>query len=324
VLAGEENPDCLIQSGPGRYLWLRISLRSNGQEAPAIRRLRIAYPRTSYLEYLPAVYQEDDESRRFLERFLTIFKSGFDDFDERIDRLHEMVDPYLTRAAYLPWLAGWVALTRDPQWSEAHLREQIATAVVRYRRRGTPDGLRDAIRAYTGAESTILEHFRLRRWIHLTGGVAGVDLGGGAPMWSRDVFQRLQLSSYSQIGRFRLTGTPEPAVEPYEWGANRFSVLVVASPYDADDLESRVRDVVEREKPAHTEATICPVFPRFRVGVQARVGVDTAVGAVSHLVLNRLATLGYDTILACSQEERTLRALGSGVRPVVGSTTRVP
>jgi hypothetical protein len=82
--------------------------------------------------------------------------------------------------------------------------------------------------------------------------------------------------------------------------------------------------VVEREKPAHTEATICPVFPRFRVGVQARVGVDTAVGAVSHLVLNRLATLGYDTILACSQEERTLRALGSGVRPVVGSTTRVP
>jgi phage tail-like protein len=324
VLAGEENPDCLIQSGPGRYLWLRISLRSNGQDAPAIRRIRIAYPRASYLEYLPAVYQEDDESRRFLERFLTIFKSGFDDFDERIDRLHEVVDPYLTRAAYLPWLAGWVALTRDPQWSEAHLREQIATAVVRYRRRGTPDGLRDAIRAYTGAESTILEHFRLRRWIHLTGGVAGVDLGGGAPMWSRDVFQRLQLSSYSQIGRFRLTGTPEPAVEPYEWGANRFSVLVVASPYDADDLESRVRDVVEREKPAHTEATICPVFPRFRVGVQARVGVDTAVGAVSHLVLNRLATLGYDTILACSQEERTLRALGSGVRPVVGSTTRVP
>lgn len=138
------------------------------------------------------------------------------------------------------------------------------------------------------------------------------------------MFQRLQLSTYSQIGRFRLTGLPEPAAEPYEWGANRFSVLVVSSPYDAEEIEERVRDVVEREKPAHTEATICPVLPRFRVGVQARVGMDTAVGAVSHLVLNRLATLGYDTILACSQEERTLRALGSGVRPVVGSTTRVP
>jgi phage tail-like protein len=324
VLSGDDNPDCLIQSGPGRHLWLRVSLRSNGESAPAIRRARISYPRTSYLEYLPAVFQEDDESRRFLERFLTIFKSGFDDFDERIDTLHEILDPRLTPSAYLPWLASWVALTRDPEWAEAYLRNQIAGAVVRYRRRGTPDGIRDAIRIYTGTESTILEHFRLRRWVHLGGDAAGVDLGGGSPLWSRDVFQRLQLSSYSQVGSFRLTGRPEPAIEPYEWGANRFSVFFLASPYNAGDVEERVRAVVEREKPAHTEATVCPVFPRFRVGVQARVGVDTAVGAVSHLVLNRLATLGYDTILGCSREERTLRALGSGVRPVVGSTTRVP
>jgi phage tail-like protein len=323
VLAGDENPDCLIQSEPGRYLWLRINVRSNGRQAPAIRRIRITYPRSSYLEYLPAVYQEDEESRQFLERFLAIFKSGFDDFDDRIDGLHEIVDPHLTPARYLLWLAGWVALPRDPHWPEAHLREQIAGAIIRYRRRGTPDGLVEAIRAYTGAEATILEHFRLRRWIHLTAGETGID-PAGAPLWSRDVFQRLQLSTYSQIGRFRLTGLPEPAAEPYEWGANRFSVLVVSSPYDVEAIQGRVRDVVEREKPAHTEATICPVLPRFRVGVQARVGMDTAVGAVSHLVLNRLATLGYDTILACSQEERTLRALGSGVRPVVGSTTRVP
>jgi phage tail-like protein len=324
VLAGEDNPDCLIQSGPGRHLWLRLSLRSNGQSAPAIRRIRTAYPRTSYLEYLPAVFQEDDESRRFLERFLTIFKSGFDDFDERLDRLHEVLDPELSPARHLPWLASLVALARDPEWPEVRLREQIGRAVVRYRRRGTPDGLREAIRVYTGTDATILEHFRLRRWAHLAEGMAGADLGGGAPLWSRDVYQRLQLSSYSQVGAFRLTGRPEPAVEPYEWGANQFTVFFLASPYRAGEVEGRVRDVVERDKPAHTEATVCPVFPRFRVGVQARVGVDTAVGTISHLVLNQLATLGYDTILGCSQEERTLCALGSGVRPVVGSTTRVP
>jgi phage tail-like protein len=324
VLAGEDDPDCLIQSGPGRYLWLRLGLRSNGLRAPAIARVRIAYPRTSYLEYLPAVYQEDDDSRRFLERFLTIFKSGFDDFDERIDGLHEVLDPRLTPARFLPWLAAWVALSRDPNWPEAHLREQIARAVVGYRRRGTPDGLRDAIRAYTGAEATILEHFRLRRWVQVGEGTAAVDLGGGAPLWSRDIYQRLQLSSYSQAGAFRLTGRPEPAIEPYEWGANRFSVFFLASPYRAAEVERGVRAVIEREKPAHTDATVCPVFPRFRIGVQARVGVDTVVGTISHLVLGRLATLGYDTILACSQEERTLRALGSSVRPVVGSTTRVP
>jgi phage tail-like protein len=323
VLTGEHNPDCLIQSAPGRYLWLRVTLRSSGQNAPVIRSIRVTYPRSSYVEYLPPVFQEDDESRRFLERFLSIFQSGFDDFDQRLDTLHEVLDPQLTPSRYLPWLAGWVALPANPEWSEAQLRAQIARAVVDYRRRGTPDGLCDAIQAYTGTQATILEHFRLRRWVQLRDGAASIDLGGGAPLWSRDVFQRLQLSTYSQVGTFRLTGRPEPAVEPYEWGANRFTVFFLADPYQASAVAARVRAIVERDKPAHTDATICPVLPRLRVGVQARVGVDTAVGAVSHLVLNRLATLGYDSILSCSREEQTLRALGSGRRPVVGSSTRL-
>jgi hypothetical protein len=126
------------------------------------------------------------------------------------------------------------------------------------------------------------------------------------------------------VGRFRLADRPEPVVEPLDWGAHRFSLFFVADPYRADETRERVRRVVEREKPAHTEATLCPVYPRFRVGVQASVGVDTVVGTVSHLVLNRLATLNYDTILACSCEEQTLRALGSAVRPAVGTTTRLP
>jgi len=168
----------------------------------------------------------------------------------------------------------------------------------------------------------VLEHFRLRRWPSLDEN--GVEVEGGAPLWSRDIYQRLQLSSYSQVGRFRLTGLPEPAMEPYEWGANRFSIFFLADPYSVDDARKRIGEVVEREKPAHAEAALCPVFPRLRVGVQARVGVDTVVGTVSHLVLNRMATLGYDSVLSGSPEERTLRALGSAVRPVVGSTTQVP
>ena len=81
---------------------------------------------------------------------------------------------------------------------------------------------------------------------------------------------------------------------------------------------------IDMESSAHTEVTLCPVFPRFRVGVQATIGIDTVVGTISHAVLNQLATLNYDTILACSPEEQTLRAMGSAVRPAVGATTRVP
>jgi phage tail-like protein len=323
-LAGEPDPDCLVQSGPGRFLWLRVTLRSNGQQAPAVQRIRVSFPRASYLEYLPAVFQEDDESRRFLERFLAIFQSGFEDFDGAIDRVPELADPYLVPARHLRWLASWVALTVHPEWpehDEAKLRREIARAVESYRRRGTPDGLRQAIQTYADVDAQILEHYRLRRWPRLS---RAASLDGTEPLWSRDVYQRLQVTSYSQVGAFRLTSRPEPALEAHEWGAHRFSVFFHASPYDVEETHKRVSDVVEREKPAHTEASLCPVYPRLRVGVQASVGVDTLVGTTSYLVLGRLATLNYDAILACSREEQALIAMGSAVRPAVGETTRLP
>jgi hypothetical protein len=80
---------------------------------------------------------------------------------------------------------------------------------------------------------------------------------------------------------------------------------------------------VEREKPAHTEAAVCPVYPRLRVGIQATVGVDSVVGGISHLVLNHLATLNYDTILACTETDDELAAHGASFRPRTGVTTRL-
>jgi phage tail-like protein len=297
-----------------------VRLRSNGREAPVLRRLTASYPRVGYLEYLPAVFQEDAESRRFLERFLAVFQSGFDDLDAKLDQVTDLFDPYRVPAKHLRWLAGLVALDVEPTWPEAQLREQIQAAVTGYRLRGTPAGLTGAIRTYAGVAAQVLEHFRLRRWIRLS---QAAPLDGSAPLWSRDVYQRLQVTSYSQVGRFRLTSLPEPPVEAADWGANRFTVFFQTDPYRADEVRARVERIVEREKPAHTEAMLCPVLPRLRVGVQASLGVDAAVGSVSYLVLNRLATLSYDSILGCSREEATLRDMGSAVRPTLGVTTRL-
>lgn len=324
VLAGETNPDCLIQSVAGRKLWLRLSLRSSGQEAPVITRIHISFPRSSYVQYLPAVYQEDDPSREFLDRFLSIFQSGFDDLDAEIDRVPELFDPFVTPDRHLLWLASWLALTVDPEWltgDRRMLREQIAHAVAAYRVRGTPDGLREAIQTYARVDSRVVEHFRLKRWSSLTD-TAWLD--GVSPLWSRAIYQRFQLGSYSQVGTFRLTGQPEPLLEPFAEHAHRFSVFFQADPYALAETRARVEKVVEREKPGHTEASLCPVFPRFRVGVQSTIGIDTVVGTISHVVLNQLATLNYDTILGCSLEEQTLQAMGAAVRPAVGATTKVP
>ena len=392
VLSGDSDPDCLVQSGRGRFLWLRLTLRSNGIDTPILKSIKAFFPRTSYLQYLPAVYQEDDESRLFLERFLSIFQTEFDNFDQQLDRMWQLFDPASISETHFDWLAGWLALVIQPEslveqrhlqcqsegscqprsecaaaddtlavqkstsnldWTMNTKRQMLANAFRKYRERGTVRGIEQLIKDYTGVQfATIVEHFRLRRWPILsvikeptlpvddhcvvkkspTKGTCGEDvtdyrmslpLDGTLRLWSRDFYKRLQLTSYSQVGSFRLTGTPEPVIDPLDWGAHRFTVFFPASPYDVEQAKQKVGQVVEREKPAHTQAELCPVLPRLRVGVQATVGADAMVGGISHLVLNSLSTLNYDAILACGNEDRQLRALGTSRQPRAGMTAKL-
>jgi phage tail-like protein len=316
-------PDCLVQSGPGKFLRLRLTFKSNGLASPQVRSLKAFYPRDSYLQYLPSVFQEDEESREFLERFLSIFQSTFDGFDERIDTLWQLFDPDSVPEAHFSWLASWVGLLilSESKWTPEKKREMLTSAIADYRRRGTIEGVQKAVADYTGMPWTsVLEHFKLRRWPALS---IAAPLDGTVPLWSRDFYQRLQESTYSQVGFFRLTGAPEPALEPLDWGAHRFTIFFPTAPDRVAADREKVARVVEREKPAHTTAELCPVLPRFRIGVQAMIGFDTMVGDPGHMVLNQNATLGYDTMLGCTPAEKQLRAFGGAIRPRVGVTTQI-
>jgi phage tail-like protein len=318
---GYDNPDCLVQSGPGQYLWLKITLRSNAQISPRIHAIKIHFPRLSYLQYLPAVYQEDPDSRLFLDRFLSLFQSSFDDFDRRIDDMWELFDALSVPEKFFNWLAGWLALPVDPTWAMEKKRAKLKGAFAAHQKRGTVAGIEQAIQDYGNvAGARVLEHFRIRRWPELASSAA---LCEGSRLWSRDFYQRLQVGANSQVGHFRIPDDPEPALEPLDWGANRFTVFFVADPYSWRDTQQAVQRAVEDAKPAYTEATLCPIFPRMRVGVQAMVGVDSVVGRVENLVLGNVSTLGYDAVLGCSKAESELRALGRRMDPGAGVDARL-
>ncbi|MGD8277973.1 MAG: phage tail protein [Gemmatimonadota bacterium] len=332
VRSAEQDPDCLVRSPPGRYLWLRFRLRSNGLASPRMRSAKVFFPRVGYMRFLPAVFQEDAESHAFLERFLAVFQTTFDGLGDRIDRLWQLFDPLSVHSADPKWLAAWLGLVIDPDWDETELRKMVARANRIHRVRGTTSGIEQAIRDYAGIGASIVEHYRIRSWGLLAHGAGqdsssdadrGAPLDGSTRLWSRSFYQRLQLDTYAQLGKVRLVASPEPALEPLHWGAHRFSVLFEADPYHVDEQRTRVAAAVEREKPAHTTADLCPVFPRLRVGVQASVGMDARVGGIWPLVLNRVGTLGYDSFLGCSTAESALRLRGASVRPRAGLTTRL-
>jgi phage tail-like protein len=328
-----DNPDCLVQSQPGRYLRIQITLQTNTVTSPVLRRVKVYFPRQSYLQYLPAIYQEDDESRVFLDRFLSVFQTTFDGMDRTIDNLWMLFDPMSVPEIWFPWLAGWLALPINPTWTDTQRRVALKSAGKLYPKRGTRGGIETLIKEYSDVDARLVEHYKLRNLMILSEPISDSGqrpqptsvpslsinpLCVGGRLWSRDYYQRLQLGVYSKVGYFRLTGEPEPGVEPLAWGAHQFSVFFDCEPYQVKETLKKVSQVVEREKPAHTQVTYCPVLPRMRVGVQSTLGIDTRVGEISLLLLGTTGTLGYDSILACSATE-----LGGAVQPCVDVNTRL-
>jgi len=100
-------------------------------------------------------------------------------------------------------------------------------------------------------------------------------------------------------------------------------VFVDAALIKSDAMERMLRYLIESAKPAHAQYTLETIDPRFRVGMQATVGLDTQVGAYPKMVLSRCATLGYDTLLGCDSGGSILPGMQIGERALLGATAVV-
>lgn len=103
-------------------------------------------PPSDYLNFLPALYREND----FVGRFLAIIEQAFDPAVQTMDQMWAYLDPLTAPEALLPFLAHWVGWTTDTQWTAQQQRRLIRHAVTLYRWHGTRQGLRFYLHLYTG------------------------------------------------------------------------------------------------------------------------------------------------------------------------------
>jgi phage tail-like protein len=322
IRPGAPGNDFLIRSGEGRYLWLKIELQGDGYGTPVIDALRAYFPRDSYLRYLPAVYSADDDSRRFLEHFLAIFQTEWDALEEAIATTARYFDPAAVPATggFLENLASWLALPLEGTWTQEQKRVLLAAAPHVYPERGTAAGLRRYLQAYLenitglsaaqqGSYPLLLEGFRERRQLMLASDRG--DLGRRAQLWGPAQVGRLQLDVFAQEGQVRLVSTGDPEHDIFDTYAHRFRVFVPAAWVRTSDAETMLRRALDAEKPAQTVYDLCLVEPRFRVGLQSTVGIDTIIGdyPVARLTCQAEVVaaprsqaprhrLGYDTVLS--------------------------
>ncbi|OQY36610.1 MAG: hypothetical protein B6243_02660 [Anaerolineaceae bacterium 4572_5.2] len=126
----------------------------------------------AYLDYLPALYNQDE----LMGRLLMLFESFWKPVEGQIDAITNYFDPYLTPSDFLPWLASWMHLALDERWPEEKRRLLLHSAAQLYRMRGTKAGLQRYLEIYTGEVAEITErrasNFRLSEGARLGEGIA--------------------------------------------------------------------------------------------------------------------------------------------------------
>jgi phage tail-like protein len=263
TIGAAETPELLVQSPPGRYLWLRVELFGDGRATPRVEGIDVFGPRSGSVRHLPAAYHQDPESLRFLDRFLAYFDTVFAEVTAEHRGVAALLDPYAAPAgAALDWLGGWFDLHFLAEWSPALRRRMIAEAVAYARERGTVRGLRRVVQWHTGLTDPlpqIIEHHR-------------IPSGGDAPY----------------IGGEPLDATPV---------AHGCTIVLPARVAPDDAARARLERLITAHVPGHVRFRLRLVPAGVAVGRQSTVGVDTLVGVPSSGALGD-ARLGSDLATA--------------------------
>jgi phage tail-like protein len=105
------------------------------------------------VETLPAMFQDDPMVCAWLDALDEVLAPVF----LTLDGFPAYLDPWLTPADFVPWLAGWVGLALDPAWPMGRRRAAIAQAAELYRWRGTAVGVAAAVELATGVSPEVTE-----------------------------------------------------------------------------------------------------------------------------------------------------------------------
>jgi phage tail-like protein len=113
---------------------------------------------------LPGLYQEDEADPRtghVRPNFAQRFTAGLDDVLAPIiacvDNLDAYLDPSLTPADFVEWLAAWMGLELDENWPLERRRELVGKAASLYQHRGTVRGLADEVEIFVGVEPEVID-----------------------------------------------------------------------------------------------------------------------------------------------------------------------
>lgn len=150
--------DMLLYAQEGRYLYLMVDIQGYG--AGRLSRLSVDNQGDLFMDTFPEVYQEKNS---FFHRYLSVFSSLYMDFQEKIERVAEVLDIDTAPVELLPTFGRWMGLDVSGNFlREDRLRLLIKEAYQLNRIKGTKAALERVSEIILDEKVIILEKNVLR------------------------------------------------------------------------------------------------------------------------------------------------------------------
>lgn len=160
----QNTEDILLHEIKGRYLWFILETDLQMNQELEVRKIKVFFPRQSWISYLPEIYQSEDKNM-FFERFLAVYQTMYEDLSEKIRNVPYLIDVDDADKEFLVWLAKWLDIAESYVWSKEQLRSLLKNAVRLYKIRGTRQAVKEFVKLYTnGAEAYIVENFQIKQY----------------------------------------------------------------------------------------------------------------------------------------------------------------
>lgn len=250
--------DILLHEVKGRYLWFILESNLKHEQSINIEKIKVCFPRKSWISYLPEVYQSADKGM-FLERFLAVFQTMYEELNQEIKEMIYLMDLDGTNKDFLEWMAKWLDIAECYMWSEEQLRTLLKNAVRLYKIRGTRKAVSEFVRIYCGGEEPyIVENFQVRNF--------------------EDKDNKVKLE--------RL----------YEDNAYKFYVIIKEEYAPSVREFQTLRKIIEEVKPAYMELELVVLKSFIFLDKHTYLGINSVLGEYKDLSLDGTSMLEFSVL----------------------------
>lgn len=153
-------PDVLLYEITGRFLWIVVEVLG---EKAALWNIQVEAPGDNFMQTFPEVYREKNS---FFHRYLSIYSSLYNDFQEKLDSRGELLPIEKAPMELLEVYARWMGIDVNGGYlGEETLRALLKEAPELLRRKGTKYCVERICNILLGETPIIAERSQMQRYI---------------------------------------------------------------------------------------------------------------------------------------------------------------